>query len=566
MNIKRIMALLLAVLMMCTSFASCVNNKAPSSSTDPSVSTPEGTTPSTTTPPEVLTQEEKTGIYTWLSSAYVKNIDGADIPRNRSTEGIVSMAKNETEGIQVSFFSENRLNGASFEIKNEYEGIKVELFREHTISANNKNYPDPLAPSDGTVRISKNETRTLMINFTTDQSTKAGVYEYEATLKSNKNEVLHTYTISVVVYEVTYPETPTLDTAVGLGLRAIAYQYGLTNDPSIDAPEENEEAAREILVKYYEYMIDHKVTPIELPYDILDERADKYMSDPRVTSFCVPSSVDDDTLAAIYAKLKSNPEWLAKAYIYPVDEPTNTAHIDQMIAQAKRFERICPDIRMATSFFVNVQYNNEKDQLEVMGEILDIFCCKPSNWNRHQLGWGFGIADHPKLGTFADRMYGYQAEGKELWSYVCWEPRDPYTNLLLNERGLNHRILFWQQYNLGTTGFLYWSANWWDYVRDPWLTTKFWLDASVHGDGILLYPGNKIGVDGPVGSIRFEALRDGVEDYELLTIAESLLGEAWVKEQIKKVSTSLTTYTTSEELFESVRVEIFKAVTAENNK
>jgi hypothetical protein len=39
-----------------------------------------------------------------------------------------------------------------------------------------------------------------------------------------------------------------------------------------------------------------------------------------------------------------------------------------------------------------------------------------------------------------------------------------------------------------------------------------------------------------------------------------------VKEQIKKVSTSLTTYTTSEELFESVRVEIFKAVAAENNK
>lgn len=557
--IKRSLAVTLAVLTLLSALASCGGNSSGGKDTSNG-----GTTAPVTTPDSgEKTQEEKTGVYTWVSSAYVKNLNGVDVPRNRSTEGTVSMAKNETEGIQVSFYSADRLNGASFTVIGEHEGITVELFREYVISANNKEYPDPIAPSDGTVRLSKNETRTMLINFTTTAETKAGTYEYTAELKNNKKEVLHTYNFTVVVYDITYPEAPTLDTAVGLGLRSIAFINGLTNDPTVNVSEENEEAAREILVKYYEYMLDHKVTAIELPYDILDERADKYMSDPRVTGFCVPSNVDDATLAAIYAKLKSNPEWLAKAYIYPVDEPTNSAHIDQMIAQAERFARICPEIRNATSFFVNVNYNTEKDQLQVMGEFLDIFCCKPSNWDRNKLGWGFGIADHPTLGSFADRMHGYQSQGKELWSYVCWEPRDPYTNLLLNERGLNHRVLFWQQYALGTTGFLYWSATWWEYVRDPWLTTKFWLDASVHGDGILLYPGNKIGNDGPVGSLRFDAVRDGVEDYELLHMAEELLGEAWVQEHIRKVSTSVTTYTHSEDVFEAARVELLKAIEAE---
>lgn len=201
-----------------------------------------------------------------------------------------------------------------------------------------------------------------------------------------------------------------------------------------------------------------------------------------------------------------------------------------------------------------------------MGEFLDIFCCKPSNWDRNKLGWGFGIADHPTLGTFAERMYGYQAQGKELWSYVCWEPRDPYCNLLLNERGLNHRVLFWQQYALGTTGFLYWSANWWDYVKDPWITTKFWIDKSVHGDGILLYPGNKVGIDGPAGSLRFEALRDGVEDYELLTLAEKHLGRDLLDTIVSAVTRGVADYTVDNNVFDSVRNTIGELVERAVNK
>ena len=44
------------------------------------------------------------------------------------------------------------------------------------------------------------------------------------------------------------------------------------------------------------------------------------------------------------------------------------------------------------------------------------------------------------------------------------------------------------------------------------------------GDGMLLYPGNKVGIDGPVGSLRLEVFRDGLEDFDYLALADQRLG------------------------------------------
>lgn len=566
-RLERVISSLLAVLMLVMFICGC--QKSGNGGDDTTVgTTPEITVPPTTStdtqnPPEVSGSEAelKTGIFTWLSNAYTKNDTREYMPKERPVSTTVHMAKNETEGVHVSFTSEKRKNGLSFKVNNEYEGITVELFREYAVPANGEDHPDALAPFNGTVRFSNNEVRSLLVNFKTTAETKAGDYEYELQLL-DKDEVLHTYNVTVRVYEITYPEKPTLETAFGIELRSIAFSHGIIDSlPNPYVPTEEEfEAIEEIYLKYYEYMLDHKIAPMQLPYDILDPRADKYMSDPRQTTFNVPSNVDDETLAAIYAKLKSNPEWLEKAYIYPVDEPTNKAHLDTMIEQYERYQRICPDIKMATSFFVNVNYDSSKDQLQVMGEILDILCSKISNWNEKEIGWGLGIGKHPTLGTFAERMHKLKAEGKTIWSYVCWEPQDPYLNLLLTDDGLDYRLLFWQQYSLGTTGFLYWSVNCYGHCRDPWSTQVSWLSEKIHGDGILIYPGSKLNIDGPVGSIRFEACRDGVEDNEILTLAEELLGYDYVSDKIGKLITDIVTYTESEELFESVRAEIMADV------
>ena len=42
-----------------------------------------------------------------------------------------------------------------------------------------------------------------------------------------------------------------------------------------------------------------------------------------------------------------------------------------------------------------------------------------------------------------------------------------------------------------------------------------------HGDGIYIYPGSS----GPISSLRFEALRDGLQDWELLDLLKKVQGE-----------------------------------------
>ena len=44
-----------------------------------------------------------------------------------------------------------------------------------------------------------------------------------------------------------------------------------------------------------------------------------------------------------------------------------------------------------------------------------------------------------------------------------------------------------------------------------------------NGDGILLYPGSKYGVNGPISTLRLEALRESNEDYELLMLLDGCI-------------------------------------------
>jgi hypothetical protein len=87
--------------------------------------------------------------------------------------------------------------------------------------------------------------------------------------------------------------------------------------------------------------------------------------------------------------------------------------------------------------------------------------------------------------------FSYDVEAYEFWG-IAWLTYDPY------EYG-------WHRYIAQSSGP---GSSF--YVRYP------------NGDGFLIYPGNPVGHDGIVASIRVEAARDGVEDYEYLDLLKSL--------------------------------------------
>ena len=325
----------------------------------------------------------------------------------------------------------------------------------------------------------------------------------------------------------------------------------------------DEAESQTLYENYYNLMLEYKVTPYDMPFDILDERADAYMSNPRVTSFRVPTCDDDDArLAQIYDKLCSNPVWLAKAYFYPLDEPTSKEMLDQLASLCERLNRIAPEIRICTPFFRNIDYTKDIDQITFMTDKTTLWCPKSYMYITSNI---YSAAQKEKYPSFGERMAERKAAGDDVWWYVCWEPGDPYNNMFVDQLGVQHRILFWQQYAHGVDGFLYWAANYWDSENgtlDPWsdIATVKNLSEDVYGDGSLLYSGSSVGLDTACPSLRLAAIRDGVEDYNLFVMAAELLGDDFVNEKIAEVTESLIKYTTDTDVFLAVRKSVYEAI------
>ena len=72
----------------------------------------------------------------------------------------------------------------------------------------------------------------------------------------------------------------------------------------------------------------------------------------------------------------------------------------------------------------------------------------------------------------------------------------------------------------------------------------------------IVYNGNKVGIDGPCASLRLDIIRDGLEDCEMLRMADEVLGREWVLAKVNAVTKDLKTYTESGEFFTAVRNEI----------
>jgi hypothetical protein len=123
--------------------------------------------------------------------------------------------------------------------------------------------------------------------------------------------------------------------------------------------------------------------------------------------------------------------------------------------------------------------------------------------------------------------------------------------------GFYHRVLFWQQFLYNVRGMLYWSTVYWEYTN-PWDSASTVENLSYYcfGDGSMFYPGDRVGIDGPVGSLRLEILRYGIDDFYMLRQAELKFGREWVDEQIKTVTPNIREYNDDHSMLDKIRVII----------
>lgn len=502
----------------------------------------------------------------WVTSSAEKQIANGDIPDGYSSSYELSMVKNEAESIQLSFYADDRVGGMTLSVSGDTEGLDIRFFEEETVTILGEKWPDALVPLKGEFFLPRKQTKTLLVNIATDSDTKAGKRSLIFTAKDGEGREAARFNVTVNVHNVDLDGAPAMKTFVLTYKNAIAKQHGYGEDLSkLNAAQMSEVNA--LYKKYYDLLLDYGISSADLPYSILDDRADAYMSDPRVTSFQIDPWVDDATLTAVYEKVKSNPVWLEKAVIYVMDEPYEAAHYVELEKRLERLKRLCPDVKKLVTFYNDLWYDSERDTVQYILDNSDIASPLFACFNQSFLYTENSIASIMK--PLKDRIAEFKSEGKACWTYVGWQPGKPYNNLYVNEDGLDHRLLFWQMFDYGAEGFLYWASNYWLETGDPWrnMATVPWLDRNVYGDGSLLYNGNKVGIDGACASLRLDLIRDGIEDHELLSLAYNILGEKETNSIIDKVTRSITTYTGSCDIFFRARTDLIIAIeNAENQE
>lgn len=120
----------------------------------------------------------------------------------------------------------------------------------------------------------------------------------------------------------------------------------------------------------------------------------------------------------------------------------------------------------------------------------------------------------PKLDHFAtwNEVYRkWQKKGHELWFYTVGIYQGSlFPNKTIDMPLLDTRLLHWMNYRYDATGYLHWGWNQWN--EDPY------REVGMHiGDAWHVYPAK----DGVINSIRWEQMRNGIQDYEYLWMLEN---------------------------------------------
>ena len=212
--------------------------------------------------------------------------------------------------------------------------------------------------------------------------------------------------------------------------------------------------------------------------------------------------------------------WLDEAFIYWFDEPAPKDYEFVMNGFSK-LRQAAPDInRMLT----------EQVEPNLVGGP-NIWC--PVSYNyKHEA---------------AEQRRKY---GEKFWWYVCTGPKAPYCTLFIDHPGTELRVWLWQSWKRKIDGILVWQTNYWtssaaypdrERPQNPYEDPMGWRSGYStpkgdkrpwgNGDGRFIYPPlaaadahpSEPVLDGPVESIRWEMLRDGIEDYEYLAILSKLL-------------------------------------------
>jgi len=375
----------------------------------------------------------------------------------------------------------------------------------------------------------------LWVDVSVPKDAGAGVYRGTLSVRA-QNAAAVTIPVQVTVWDFALPDGPTHENHFG-SFSYMGRYHKL---------EENSEKYRLLEDRYVAMMAAHRINP-PLPRRLYPKVADDGTArfdeetDRRISEFVaryhdtnieVPRAPFSDMLTtnrakalqyyrSWYAYLQKK-GWAARAYLYMLDEPNDKQEYEQVRQLGTLVHEAEPNLRR----LVVEQPYTQDPNWGSLDKAVDIWC---------------------PLFAFLDEssVKHVQANGDTVWSYTAlcqgapsYHPdyekvkndHPPYWQI--DFPLLSYRIAPWLNRRYGVTGLLYWTTVCWNSPpRNPWDDPGFRGD--FNGEGLLFYPGDEAGIDGPVASIRLKNLRDGMEDYEYFVLLEQRGGRALVDEIVR---------------------------------
>jgi hypothetical protein len=242
-------------------------------------------------------------------------------------------------------------------------------------------------------------------------------------------------------------------------------------------------------------------------------------------------TIDNDTariflsqfIPALFSHLKGK-GWERMYLQHLSDEPNNPQSYNELVRYVKTLE---PDMKVIEATIL----------ADKVGNSVDIHV--PIIWS-YQTNEAFYKAQ--------------QEAGKEVWYYIsCDDPQGKYANRFYERELIQTRLLHWFNYRYHITGYLHWGLNYWMNVSG---------DASLYFDNESGLPSGDVCIVYPeygkvYGSIRFETMRDGIADYELLKLLEKK-DPAKAAQLAGSIIRSYDRYDTDIALFRAKRVKLLE--------
>ena len=521
---------------------------------------------------------EDSGITMWFDHVTEKLERTVVEPTGESTY-VIYAAKNEAEDA-LMYVSPDKdyadLHASVTDFVNSYgDTVSADVFAFHYVKMGDYGYlPDAMMPEESTYKtaVKAGNSQGYVIQASTHEDTEAGLYEATVSLYSEGAEVKRAK-VYLLVWDFTLDDKDACDTAFGMGRYSVYTNHGVDGNTTI-------EEAEIIYQNYYDFLLENRLNGFSLPYDLATEKGQAYADDPRVHSFVIAGhgydgGMDrtDAHIAEYYDILQANPEWLEKGYFYYIDEPLPD---DRLPPNKEAYYSIEEKYNLIQSQFqggwqmIPLEtchgYQLTDDFYTRTKGFVQVFCPKTYAFTPEKYRGVPGAQvfleaeDTAKHGTFEQVIDSWVADGtiKKLWWYFSCSTVDPYPNYNAESEGILPRVSGWQQFFYDVEGILYYATQ--EYgSANPFRDIEY-KGTGIYGDGILLYSGFRYGLDGPIGSVRVEYIRDGIEDYMYLTMAERLVGEAKTEEILTKVTKDMLDYTMDTDVLLAARAELAEII------